>query len=104
MKGIALYLVEARKLDIVNEKADEFIMNGLSPPSPMRTLIRMYLWVEFRNGIKAQRPDQGQILRAGSSLRSLTHDAAHWKGDSLENLKPRPEFRDLATEDEDIRS
>ena len=29
MKGIALYLVEARKLDIVNEKADEFIMNGL---------------------------------------------------------------------------
>ena len=29
MKGISLYAIEARKIGIVNKKADKFIMNGL---------------------------------------------------------------------------
>ncbi len=105
MKGIALYLVEARKLDIVNEKADEFIMNGLFSTITNANFNKNVFVGRVRMGLKLRDQIKGQILRAGGSLEGLTHDAAHWKGDSLENFEAKAATVGiLATEDEDIRS
>src|SRR5690554_3701804 len=105
MKGISLYLVEARKLDLANEKADQFIMNGLFSTITNANFNKNVFVGRVRRGLQLREEVKEQILQAGGRVEGILHDAALWKGDTLEEFEGKAlKVGVLATENEDIRS
>lgn len=105
VKGIAIYGVEAQKLDIKNEKADKFIMESLFATITNANFDENAFVNRIKEGLKVREEVKKEVLEAGASLSNDLHDAATWTGETVTDFKEKAEkIGVLATENEDLRS
>ena len=105
MKGISLYAIEARKIGIVNKKADKFIMNGLFATITNANFNKNEFVARIKKGLALREELKDQLVKAGGDVEAINHDAAIWTGESLEEFEAKaPHIGVLSTENQDIRS
>lgn len=104
LKGIAVYALEARKLNIVRPDVDKFIMESLFTTitnanfDKNRFVERIQAGLTLREGLKEE------ILQAGGILPEVLPDAAIWTGSADQFAAKAAQVGVLATENEDVRS
>lgn len=104
LKGIAVYALEARKLNIVRPDVDKFIMESLfctitnANFDKNRFVERIQAGLTLREGLKEE------ILQAGGTLPEVLPDAATWTGSPDQFAAKAAQVGVLATENEDVRS
>lgn len=104
LKGIAVYALEARKLNIVRPDVDKFIMESLFTTitnanfDKNRFVERIQAGLTLREGLKEE------ILQAGGTLPEVLPDAATWTGSADQFAAKAAQVGVLATENEDVRS
>lgn len=104
LKGIAVYAIEARKLNIVRPDVDKFIMESLFTTitnanfDKNRFVERIQAGLTLREGLKEE------ILQAGGTLPEVLPDAATWTGSADQFAAKAAQVGVLATENEDVRS
>lgn len=105
MKGISLYAIEARKIGIVNKKADKFIMNGLFATITNANFNKNEFVARIKKGLALREELKDQLVKAGGDVEAINHDAAIWTGESLEEFEAKaPHIGVLSTQNQDIRS
>ncbi|MCR1899661.1 hydroxylamine reductase [Irregularibacter muris] len=105
IKGISLWAVEGRKVGVVNGEADEFIMNGLFATITNANFNKNVFVARVRKGLKLRDTLKEQVALAGGDTAAVTHDAAYFTGETLEDFeKKATQVGVLATENEDVRS
>ena len=89
MKGISLYAIEARKIGIVNKKADKFIMNGLFATITNANFNKNEFVARIKKGLALREELKDQLVKAGGDVEAINHDAAIWTGESLEEFEAK---------------
>ena len=106
-KGISVYSVAARKLDIENKKVNQFIINSLFMTITNANFDQPVFVEKVKEGLNLREDMKKQFLDAGGVFPENLSDCATWKAETevdIEKKSNASEVRVLATENEDVRS
>jgi len=106
-KGISVYSVAARKLDIENKKVNQFIINSLFMTITNANFDQPVFVEKVKEGLNLREDMKKQFLDAGGVFPENLPDCATWKAETevdIEKKSNASEVRVLATENEDVRS
>ncbi|KGK85046.1 hydroxylamine reductase [Desulfosporosinus sp. HMP52] len=104
LKGIALYAVQAREINLVRPDIDKFIMESLfititnANFDKSRFVERIQEGLVLRDGLKQD------IIKAGGTISANLHDAATWTEEAAQFETKAAVIGVLATANEDVRS
>ncbi|SDG44307.1 hydroxylamine reductase [Desulfosporosinus hippei] len=104
LKGIAIYAVQARELNLVRPDIDKFIMESLFSTitnanfDKSRFVERIQEGLALRDGLKQE------IIKAGGTIPANLHDAATWTEEADQFETKAAVIGILATANEDVRS
>ncbi|NLK00365.1 MAG: hydroxylamine reductase, partial [Clostridia bacterium] len=105
LKGISVYGLKAKEADIEIKNADDFIIKSLFATITNVNFDADYFVEKIKEGLEIRDVLKKQLADAGVEINEELHDAAVWKGETLEELEEKVEDAGiLATDDEDIRS
>lgn len=104
LKGISLYSTKARELDVRNEKADKFILEGLFATITNVNFDKQYFVEKIQEALALRDEVKEQLLKAGGQMEDNIHDAAVWTADPADFEAKAATVGILATENEDVRS
>ncbi|MCC5909685.1 MAG: hydroxylamine reductase [Clostridiaceae bacterium] len=105
VKGISIYGVEAQKLGVKNDQANEFIMESLFATITNANFVENVFVDRVKKGLALREEVKAQLLEAGGQFTNELHDAATWTADTVEAFKVKAEkIGVLSTENEDVRS
>jgi hydroxylamine reductase len=104
LKGIAIYGVQAREMNIVREDVDEFIMEGLFSTITNANFDRTYFTARIREGLNLREDLKQDILKGGGKISTASKDATTWV-EPVDGFEKKAMLVGvLATENEDVRS
>ena len=104
LKGISVYAVQARELNIVRPVIDKFIMESLFITITNANFDRSRFVERIQEGLTLREELKQDILKAGGTLPTDLNDAATWTAPADEFEKKAALVGVLATENEDVRS
>lgn len=105
LKGVSIYNLEAKKLGINNEAADQFIMESLFATITNANFDKNAFVDRIKAALALREEVKEQLLKAGGKTEDNLHDAATWSADSVEEFMVKAEkVGVLSTENEDVRS
>ncbi|SNT08142.1 hydroxylamine reductase [Anaerovirgula multivorans] len=105
LKGVSIYNLEAKKLGIKNEAADQFIMESLFATITNANFDKNAFVDRIKTALVLRGEVKEQLLKAGGKTEDNLHDAATWSADSVEEFMVKAEKAGvLSTENEDVRS
>ncbi|EGW38578.1 hydroxylamine reductase [Desulfosporosinus sp. OT] len=104
LKGISIYAVQARALNIVRPTIDKFIMESLFITITNANFDRSRFVGRIQEGLILREELKQDILKAGGTIPINLHDAATWTATADEFEKKATLVGILTTENEDVRS
>lgn len=104
LKGIAIYAVQARELNLDNKNVDKFIIESLFSTITNVNFNSSQFVKRIEDGLKLRQELIQAILGASGSIPANLPDAATWTASAEEFEAKAALVGVLATEDEDIRS
>jgi len=105
LKGISLYSIEARKLDVENERTNKFVMDALFNTITNANFDEEFFIDRIREAFEVREEIKNELSNAGGNIDEINHDAAVWYSDDRDEiLKKSMEVGVLQTENEDVRS
>ncbi|ATW26047.1 hydroxylamine reductase [Candidatus Formimonas warabiya] len=105
LKGISFYSVEARKLGIVHEETDKFIMESLFSTITNVNFDKQVFVEKVKKALALREQMKAWVMQAGGNMTGNLPDAAVWTGETEGDFDQKAETVGvLATENEDIRS
>ncbi|ODA40369.1 hydroxylamine reductase [Desulfosporosinus sp. BG] len=104
LKGISIYAVQARALNIVRPTIDKFIMESLFITITNANFDRSRFVARIQEGLVLREELKQDILKAGGTIPINLHDAATWTAAADEFEKKATFVGILTTENEDVRS
>src|SRR5665647_3381612 len=78
LKGIAVYVVQARELGIVRPEIDKFIMESLFSTITNANFDRSRFVERIQGGLKLREDLKQAVLRVGGTIPANLPDAATW--------------------------
>jgi len=105
LKGISIYNLKAKEVEINNEKADKFVMEGLFSTITNANFDDEFFVKRIREGLKIRNEIRDQLAANGTDIGTDLHDAAEWFGDTEKAFEDKAiTIGILSTENEDVRS
>lgn len=105
LKGISVYGREARKVNIIDEEADKFIMESLFSTITNVNFDKQFFVEKVKQGLALREKVKQALVAAGVNPGTDLPDAALWTGATEEEFDQKAEMVGvLATENEDVRS
>ena len=105
LKGLSFYNLEAKKAGLDTNKTDKFITDGLFATITNANFDKTVFIDRIKKAIKLREETKAAVVDAGVNIDHITHDAAHWTADTVEEFEAKAaDAGYLAIEDEDIRS
>lgn len=105
LKGISVYSVEARKLGVMDEETDKFIMESLFSTITNVNFDKQAFVERVKQALVLREKMKETLVKAGGKLEAGLPDAALWTGTTEAEFDRKAETVGvLATENEDIRS
>jgi hydroxylamine reductase len=104
LKGISIYAIQARDLNIVRPVVDKFIMESLFMTITNANFDRKRFVERIQDGLTVREDLKQAVLKAGGTIPANLHDAATWTVSADEFEAKAALVGVLATENEDIRS
>ena len=105
LKGISFFGIKANEADMVNEKADKLIMEGLFATITNANFDANYFTAKIKEGLAVREEIKAQLAKAGVKIAGKLPDAATWDGETTADFEVKAgQVGVLATESEDIRS
>ena len=104
LKGIAIYAVQAREMNIVREDIHEFIMDSLFSTITNANFDKTYFTTRIQDGLNLRESLKEDIVQGGGTIPADLKDASTWVASAQDFEKKAMLAGILATEDEDIRS
>ncbi|AOY76376.1 hydroxylamine reductase [Clostridium formicaceticum] len=105
LKGISIYNLEAKNLEIKNEEVDKFIMESLFATITNANFDKSVFVERIRKALALREEVKAQVLQAGGKIEENLHDAATWSAETVEDFEKKAKTVGvLSTENEDVRS
>ncbi|MDP4126791.1 MAG: hydroxylamine reductase [Bacillota bacterium] len=104
LKGISVYAVQARTLNIVRPDVDKFIMESLFSTITNANFDKNRFVERIQEGLSLREELKQAIIKAGGTIPAVLHDAATWTASANEFEKKAELVGILTTENEDVRS
>ncbi|AKL94496.1 hydroxylamine reductase Hcp [Clostridium aceticum] len=105
LKGISIYNLEAKKLEVKKEEVDKFIMESLFATITNANFDENAFVERIKKALALREEVKAQVLQAGGKLEGNLHDAATWTAESIEEFAAKAKTVGvLSTENEDVRS
>ncbi|MBS4537279.1 hydroxylamine reductase, partial [Clostridium sp. D2Q-11] len=105
LKGISLYSIKARKLDVENERTNKFVMDALFNTITNANFDEEFFIDRIKEAFEVREEIKNELSNAGGNIDEISHDAAVWYSDDRDEiLKKSMEVGVLQTENEDVRS
>lgn len=104
-KGISIYSVKARELDIEVEKANEFIFDALFTTITNANFDYNAIVLKVRKAFEIRNLVKNEFLKAGGNIPEKLHSSATWIANTDEDLVNKSKLIGvLSIDNEDIRS
>ncbi|MEN3005642.1 hydroxylamine reductase [Dehalobacterium formicoaceticum] len=104
LKGISVYAAEGRKINIIDEEADKFVMESLFSTITNVNFDRAFFLEQIKKALAMRDQVKNAVEKAGVKLEALP-DAALWTGTTEADFDQKAKAVGvLATENEDVRS
>ena len=104
LKGISIYAVQARAMNIVRPDVDKFIMESLFSTITNANFDRSRFVDRIQEGLTLREMLKQEIIKAGGTIPANLNDAAIWSAPADDFEKKAAAVGILATENEDVRS
>jgi len=104
LKGISIYALQARELNLVRPAIDKFIMESLFSTITNANFDKNRFIERIQAGLTLREDLKQDILKAGGTIPANIHDAATWTASVAEFETKAALVGVLATENEDVRS
>jgi hydroxylamine reductase len=104
LKGISVYAVQARELNIVRPEIDKFIMESLFSTITNANFDKNRFVERIQEGLTLREELKQEIIKAGGTIPTFLNDAATWSASADEFEKKAELVGVLTTENEDVRS
>ncbi len=105
LKGLSFYNLEAKQAGLDTNKTDKFITDGLFATITNANFDKAIFVDRIKKAIKLRDETKAAVVDKGVNVDHITHDAAHWTADTVEEFEAKVEDAGyLAIENEDIRS
>lgn len=104
LKGISIYAVQARELNIVRPEIDKFIMESLFSTITNANFDKNRFVERIQEGLTLRAELKQEIVKAGGAIPAVLNDAATWTASADEFEKKAELVGVLKTENEDVRS
>ncbi len=104
LKGISIYAVQARAMNIVRPDVDKFIMESLFSTITNANFDRSRFVDRIQEGLTLREMLKQEIIKAGGTIPANLNDAAIWSAPADDFEKKAVAVGVLATENEDVRS
>ncbi len=104
LKGISIYAVQARELNIVRPEIDKFIMESLFSTITNANFDKSRFVERIQEGLTLREELKQAIIKAGGAIPAVLNDAATWTASADEFEKKAELVGVLKTENEDVRS
>ncbi|OLN31821.1 hydroxylamine reductase [Desulfosporosinus metallidurans] len=104
LKGISIYAVQARELNIVRPEIDKFIMESLFSTITNANFDKNRFVERIQEGLTLREELKQEIIKAGGAIPAVLNDAATWTASADEFEKKAELVGVLKTENEDVRS
>ncbi len=105
LKGISFFSEKARKIGIIDEEIDKFIMESLFSTITNVNFNKEVFIEKVKKGLALREQIKEKLQQAGENMRGNLPDAAVWTGKTEDDFDEKSKTVGvLATENEDIRS
>jgi hydroxylamine reductase len=105
LKGISMYALKLNEDEAINNKINKFIIEGLFSTITNANFDKNVFVDKIKSGLVLRNEIKEVLIRNGVSVEELTHDAAVWSADTVEEFNVKAtKVGILATENEDVRS
>ena len=104
LKGISIYAIQARELNIVRPSINQFIMESLFMTITNANFDKSRFVERIQEGLTLREELKQDLLKAGGAIPAILNDAATWTAPADEFEQKAALVGILATENEDVRS